>query len=264
MLKTLVIIFDLFTNIFKSKKKLLIENAVLKKQLEILTRKNKKQIRTDRSDRIIFSILNQIHDIRENFMILKPETLLVWQKKLRKHFWTFNKKKYPGRPPVSKEIRELVLKMKNSNLNLGVRRIKGELLKIGIDIDHKTVWNILRDYRKKGMVKSNLTWKKFLKSHAESIFAMDFFTIDSLFNKRFYVYFIIHHKTREIIQFAVTENPIKEFVRQQLILFKEEFTEKTYMIHDRTGEFIQNYVSLGIENIRISVKAPDIIVTLKG
>ena len=29
------------------------------------------------------------------------------------------------------------------------------------------------------------------------------------------------------------------------------------MIHDRTGEFIQNYIALGIEPVKIAVKAPN-------
>jgi len=86
---------------------------------------------------------------------------------------------------------------------------------------------------------------------------MDFFTVDTLTNARYYVYFIIHHESREIMQFAVTQNPVKEFVRQQLILFKEEVETRTYMIHDRAGEFIQNYSAYGINGVRTSVKAPN-------
>ena len=55
---------------------------------------------------------------------------------------------------------------------------------------------------------------------AESIYAMDFFTVDTIFYQRYYIHFIIHHKTREIIQFAITKNPVREFVRQQIIEFE--------------------------------------------
>ena len=50
---------------------------------------------------------------------------------------------------------------------------------------------------------------------------MDLFTVDTIFNQRFYVLFIIRHKTRELIQYAITANPAKEFVRQQIIDFTE-------------------------------------------
>ena len=32
-------------------------------------------------------------------------------------------------------------------------------------------------------------------------------------NQRLYVYFILYHKTREIVRFAITTNPTREFVR---------------------------------------------------
>ena len=41
----------------------------------------------------------------------------------------------------------------------------------------------------------------------------------TVLNQRFYVFFIIRHQTREIIQFRITMNPVKEFVRQQMIEF---------------------------------------------
>lgn len=59
------------------------------------------------------------------------------------------------------------------------------------------------------------------------------------------------------MQFAITQNPVREFVRQQLIVFKEEVQTRTYMIHDRAGEFFQNYSAYGIDGVRISTKAPN-------
>ena len=66
-----------------------------------------------------------------------------------------------------------------------------------------------------------------------------------IFNQRFYVFFIIRHKTREIIQFAVTTNPVREFVRQQIIDFSEQLDNVVYLIHDRAGEFWLNYMDYG-------------------
>ncbi len=56
--------------------------------------------------------------------------------------------------------------------------------------------------------------------------------------KRYYVFFILYMKTREIMQYAVTENPCREFVRQQLMEFSESIglrEEKVYLIHDRSA-----------------------------
>ena len=99
------------------------------------------------------------------------------------------------------------LQLKNENIFWGCRKISNEIRKIGIEIDKVTIWRILKHYRKQGKVITTQGWSKFLKLHAETIFAMDFFTVDTLFNIRFFVFFIIHHKTREIIHFQMTTNP---------------------------------------------------------
>jgi putative transposase len=102
---------------------------------------------------------------------------------------TFNNSyKKRGRKQIAKDIQEQILKMKNDNILWGVRKIQGELRKLGIIIDHKTIWNILRTLRRNGKINKYLNWKKFLKMHIETIYATDFFTIDTIFNKRYYVF----------------------------------------------------------------------------
>ena len=86
---------------------------------------------------------------------------------------------------------------------------------------------------------------------------MDFFTVDSVLGKRFYVFAIISHKTREIIQFAITENPTREFVRQQLILFSETIASRVYMIHDNALMFYLDYLAYNLVSVRAGVKAPN-------
>lgn len=190
--------------------------------------------------------------------LIKPETVLKWQRNLIKKFWTFPYyKSRPGRPPVPVWIRELILDMKNKNLLWGYKRIQSELLKLGIDLDKKTIWNILYNFRRRGKVKQGLTWKQFLKSQLKSIYAMDFFTVDTILNQRFYVFFMIRHETREIIKFGITMNPVKEFVRQQITDFTYDLKASVYLIHDRTGEFWINHDDYGINGVKISVRAPN-------
>ncbi len=147
--------------------------------------------------------------------------------------------------------------MKNKNLHWGYKRIQGELMKLGIDIDKKTIWNTLYNFRRKGKGKKGLTWRQFLKSQINSIYAMDFFTVDAILNQRFYVFFIIKHQTREIIRFGITMNPVKGFVRQQITNFTYSLKDCVYLIHDRTGEFWLNYDDYGINGIKTSVNAPN-------
>ncbi len=82
-----------------------------------------------------------------------------------------------------------------------------------------------------------------------------------IFNQRFYVLFIIRHKTREIVQFAITSNPVREFVRQQIIDFSEQLNEIVYLIHDNAGQFMLNYIDYGIQGVKTSVKAPNMLLS---
>ena len=90
--------------------------------------------------------------------------------------------------------------------------IPGELKKLGIDIHYTIVYRVIQTFRKNGFIKPSGSWEIFLKSHWESLFATDFFTIDSLFGKRLYVFFIIQLKSRRLVQWRITEHPTREFV----------------------------------------------------
>ena len=259
MLDIILLIMQAVFFLFPSRQlNILVENAILKKENEILKRKKKGRIKFRFYDRLFYSIICKLSKAAKGHVILiKPETILHWQRNLIKKFWTFpSYKSRPGRPPVPASIKNLILDMKNKNLHWGYKRIQGELLKLGIDLDKKTIWNILYNFRRRGKVKQGLTWKHFLKSQIKSIYAMDFFTVDTVLNQRFFVFFIIRHETREIIQFGLTMHPVKEFVRQQITDFTYDLKASVYLIHDQTGEFLLNYADYGIQGVKTSVRAP--------
>ena len=49
-------------------------------------------------------------------------------------------------------------------------------MKLGIDLHPTTVNKILQTFRKNGKIQSNGSWKKFLKAHWDTLFAMDYAT----------------------------------------------------------------------------------------
>ena len=258
MVNFLCTLIKITLSIFKSKRNLVCEIVLLKKEIEILKRKRKKRVITNHFDRLFFIILTKVANIKHKISIVKPETVLKWQRMIIKRFWTYNRsEKKRGRKATPKEIQNLILTIKNDNIQWGVKKIQGELIKLNIFLDTKTIWNILRNFRKKGRVKKGLNWRTFLKAHIRSIYAMDFFTIDTILNRRYYVLFVIRHQTREIIRYAVTRNPVKEFVRQQIIEFENEIGRIAYMIHDNASQFFLDYMSYGIIEVKTSIKAPN-------
>lgn len=156
-----------------------------------------------------------------------------WYKKYISQQLTYPHKKPCGRPPLSKEVKKIILELKNENLLWGNRRISDELNKLNIEVSAEKVRKVISDFRKKGKVNKTQTWTWFLKSHWNSLFAMDSFHVYSALGKQFYVLVILELKSRKIVQFAVTENPVREFIRQQMILFSEKYPQNKTLIHDR-------------------------------
>ena len=73
------------------------------------------------------------------------------------------KNSHPGRHPVSTEIKNIILQMKNQNLFWGAKRIRDELLmKLNITLHKKTIQKILKEFRK-WKDKKNFDLGKFFK-----------------------------------------------------------------------------------------------------
>jgi putative transposase len=179
-----------------------------------------------RKDRLFLSLIYKLSKRAINHLtIVKPSTLLDWQRRFIKNFWNY-KHKTPGRKPMSKEIKNLILEMKTNNPLWGCHRIADELKKIGIDLHPTMINKIIQTLRKQGKIQPNGSWKKFLEAQWNSLFSMDFMTIDTLFGKRFYLLIIMELKSRKIIRYDLTENPCREFVKQRIGLFSEDFHEK--------------------------------------
>jgi transposase InsO family protein len=183
---------------------------------------------------IIASLFEKTDDAQRYFSIVSPRTIIkVWKNIISKH-WTHKKRK-PGRPPVSKAVKELILKLKKENFLWDSRRIRDELKKLSIDISHETISKILQHFRKTGDIKPSLSWKRFLTSNWSTLFACDFFTVTIFGMVTWYTFFIIEIKTRKIVQHCITTNPSIKFLRNQLSAFEDKHPGST-LIHDNSGE----------------------------
>jgi hypothetical protein len=110
---------NLFLKLFKSKKSLVCEIALLKKEIEILKRNIKKRTFTNHFDRLFFTILNKVANIKDRISIVKPETVLRWQREIIKRNWTFKTGKKRGRKATPKETQNLILSIKKITISYG-------------------------------------------------------------------------------------------------------------------------------------------------
>jgi hypothetical protein len=87
-----------------------------------------------------------------------------------------------------------MLRLGRENGSWGYRRVHGELAALGITVAPPTVWQILKDAgidpapRRDGP-----GWAEFLRSQAQGILALDFFTADLLNDTKVYVLAVIEH-----------------------------------------------------------------------
>ncbi len=104
-------------------------------------------------------------------------------------------------------------------------------------------------------------WRQFLTLHSAEIWACDLFTVQTVWFQTLYVFFVIHHGTRELIHARVTAHPNSKWLAQQMVEACGISREPPrYLIHDRDGcfgaSFNRRVASLGIRQIRTPVKAP--------
>jgi len=255
------ILLKLFFKILLGPKKdfdLALENLALRQQLATMKRSAKRP-RFRNRDRLFWVLLFRFWgNWQEPLIIVKPETVIRWHKKGFKLFWKFkSRQKRPGRPPVSPEIRDLILKMAAANPLWGAPRIHGELLKLGIEISERTVSNLM--HRRVPKPPSQ-TWRTFLKNHMTSMVSIDFFTVPTATFRILFVLVILSHPRRQVVSFKATSNPTTMWTAQQIIEAFPWDTAPKYLLRDRDSiygaHFRQRVKNMGIKEIITAARSP--------
>jgi putative transposase len=152
--------------------------------------------------------------------IVAPDTILRWHRTLVARKWDYSgRRRKAGRPPVSPEIVELVLRMAGENPTWGYDRIQGALASLGHNISDTTVGNILRQHGVDPVPerKRQTTWKAFLKVHWDVLGAIDFTTIEVWTNDglvTFYLLFVMEVATRRVRFAGCTTSPNEGWMKQ--------------------------------------------------
>jgi putative transposase len=138
-------LLDVAIDLARSKSELVLENALLRQQLIILRRQVKRPKLTWRDGMLFVLSASKLHSWKQVLVIVRPETLLrdaiarhrdpfrwVWKRKSRS-------KGNSGRPPLSEEVVALIKQMAQDSFTWGAKRIRGELLKLGLQVSKNTI-----------------------------------------------------------------------------------------------------------------------------
>ena len=239
-----------------------VELVLLRHQLSVLARRHQRP-RLRPADRAFIAALARLLPFqRRHGLVVTPATLLRWHRELVRRKWTYPQRKL-GRPPTSRALRELVVRLARENPRWGYQRIAGELIKLGFRLSPSTVRRVLTSAGldpapRRGAV----SWPAFLRRQAASMLACDFFTVETVALRRLYVLFFIELESRRVHFAGCTTNPSGAWVVQQArnLSFSGLFERMRFLIHDRdskfTASFDEVFRSEGITVIHTPVRAP--------
>ena len=189
---------------FRQRTALQLEILALLHQLGVLQRSVKRPKLTA-ADRFLWAWLAAVwEDWQPSAVIMKPATVIGWHRKGFRLFWTWKiRRGKPGRPAVPADVRSLIRAMSRDNPLWGAPRIHGELLKLGIAIGETSVSKYMVHHGKP----PSQTWRTFLENHVKTMVSVDFFTVPTIRFQVLYVFLVLAHDRRRILDFAVTAHP---------------------------------------------------------
>lgn len=210
--------------------------------------------------------------LREIISIVKYETFRRWKRAMKSRKGAPKRNAGPGRPRKAENLRELVARLASENRGWGYSRLVGELIKLGFkDISRTCIRDILKEHGLEPAPKRcEPTWAEFLKTHAQTLWACDYFTrpVLTLTGWRLCtVLFFMHIQTRRVIVSRPTLHPTHEWSQEQALVFVESAQEQSFepptiLLKDGDGKFGPGFGDLlrehGCAPKRLPIHSPNL------
>ncbi len=202
-----------------------------------------------------------------------PDTILRWHRILIARKWDYSERRQKklGRPPITDEVKKLVVRMAQENPSWGYDRIQGSLANLGHQVCDQTVGNILKEHGIEPAPDRNrqTSWKTFIKAHWDVLAAVDFTTVE-VWTKgglvTYYLLFVMELRTRRVHLAACTptlgDNFMKQIARNLTDPFDGFLRDKSYVLMDRDANLSSSFRSI-LRNadaapVRLPAKSPNL------
>jgi putative transposase len=209
------------------------ENIFLRKQLALYLEREAKPRRASNATRLSLVLLSRLFAWRDTLIIVKPETFLGWHRISFRLFWRW-KSRPRGRPRLAKDIQKLIRRMARENPTWGEGRIAAELLlKLHIRVSPRTVRRYMPLDSGPGKRVPSQRWMTFVRNHAQTILACDFFIVVTASFRVLYVFVLMEVGTRRIAHFNLTAHPTAAWTLQQIREVVTGDQPYRFVLHDR-------------------------------
>ena len=257
MLAILHLLMTFAADLFRSRRHLEVENLFLRHQLNIALRRAPRRLRLRGSDRAVLVWLTRLWpSLIRLTRVVQPDTILRWHRSGFRAYWRWKSRGQPGRPGVSRELRELIQQMSKDNPLWGAPRIHGELLKLGFELAESTVSKYMTKHRGP----PSQTWRTFLRNHANAIAAIDLCVVPTLTFGCLFAFLVVSHGRRRLLWFAVTTHPTAEWLAQQIVEAFPWDTAPRYLVRDNDAAYGQAFTNrirtMGIRDRPIALRSP--------
>jgi transposase InsO family protein len=257
MFAIIYLLATFIADLFKSRRRLEVENLFLRHQLNVTLRRAPRRVRLGLGDRALMIWMTRMWpSLLGLTRVVQPATILRWHRCGFRAYWRWKSRTRPGRPRVERELRDLIRRMSEENPLWGAPRIHGELLKLGFKVAESTVSKYMM--RRRGP--PSQTWRTFLRNHAEAIAAIDLCVVPTLTFELLFAFLVMGHGRRQLLWFAVTRNPTAEWLAQQIVQAFPWNTAPTYLVRDNDGAYGQAFTrrlrTMGIRDRPTSPRSP--------
>ena len=257
MLAFLQLLGTFVANLFKSRRRLEVENLFLRHQLNIGLRGAPRRLRLRGSDRALMVWMTWLWpSLLGLSRVVQPDTILRWHRAGFRAYWRWKSGARPGRPRVSRELRELIQRMSKENSLWGAPRIHGELLKLGFEIAEFDGLQIHDPAPRAAIADvADIPAQPCTRHRGDRSLPGSTLTFECLF-----AFLVLGHGRRQLLWFAVTRHPTAEWLAQQIVEAFPWGTAPTYLVRDNDGAYGQAFTSriraMGIRDRPISPRSP--------